>query len=212
MEKFLRRLFWVVATLAVIVGVARALFLNAWTIPDDPRFGASIAPSLAAGDTVLLLTRGTPGFGDLVRCADPDDATKFVIGRIAGVAGDEVKTQGRELFVNGKRYDSEMVCAQTEFTVIHPTSGSPVQIVCDQVDMGGRLHLRGHSAKAGAFTPTRTSVGVGMVFLLSDDRTYHDDSRDFGTVPLASCKETIFFRLWGHEGFKDEKRRLVYVR
>ena len=31
MDKFLRRLFWVVVALAAIVGVCRALFLNAWT-------------------------------------------------------------------------------------------------------------------------------------------------------------------------------------
>ncbi len=50
-----------------------------------------------------------------------------------------------------------------------------------------------------------------MLFLLSDDRSYHDDSRDFGTVPADSCTGRIVFRLWGKEGWCDDKRRMTFV-
>jgi signal peptidase I len=78
--------------------------------------------------------------------------------------------------------------------------------------MGGHIHYRGYSAKAEIRTPVKSTVGQGMVFLLSDDRSYHDDSRDFGVVPLASCKNRIFFRLWSKAGWSDEPHRLSYVR
>jgi signal peptidase I len=211
MSKLVRTLGWTALTLGVLGGVARLVLIDVWKIPDD--FGVSIDPTLSQGDTVLMLTRGKPGFGDLVRCADPDGSGNFVIGRIAGVAGDSVQVHGRDLRVVGKRYDAEMACpADMETTVIHPVSGEKITLVCDQVQMGGRLHYRGYSPKKDAEAPVNATVGEGMFFLISDDRSYHYDSRDFGTVPVASCKNRIFFRLWGKDGWADDKKRLSYIR
>jgi signal peptidase I len=213
MDKLLRLIGWTLVVVVIVGGLARALFVDGWTIPDDnTRFGVSMEPTLTAGDTVLMLSHGTPGFGDLVRCTDPDDANGFVVGRIAGVSGDVVEVSGRELTVNDKRYHSEQACPIPSLKVIHPTSKKEVPISCDEVDMGGRVHYRGYTGKLEIFTPTKANVGAGMVFLLSDDRSYHDDSRDFGMVPLATCKNRIFFRLWGKDGWKDDVRRLSYIR
>ena len=213
MDKLLRVLGWTIVVLAIVGGLARVTLVEQWTIPDDnTRLGISMEPSLTAGDTVLLLSHGSPGFGDLVRCTDPDNASGFIVGRIAGLSGDVVEVTGRDLRVNNKRYNSEQVCPTPRVTVIHPTSQKEVTLSCDEVDMGGRLHYRGYTSKADIFTPTKANVMTGMVFLLSDDRSYHDDSRDFGMVPLASCNNRIVFRAWGKDGWKDEKRRLSYIR
>ena len=196
----------------VAVGLlARAIFVDVWTLPEDDKISAAVAPSLAGGDTILYMKRNKPAFGDLVRCTDPDDATHFVVGRVAGLAGDSVETNGKELTVNGKRYLSEIACVEGKVTVPHPTSGSSVDITCDQVQMGGHPHFRGASDKAGIFTPTTTVVGDGMLFLLSDDRSYHDDSRDFGTVPASSCSGRIIFRLVSKKGWSDANRRMSFV-
>ncbi len=211
MGKLGRALFWTVLVVAVVVGVCRAVFLTTWTVPEEMPLSSSVAPTLQGGDVVLLLTRGTPGFGDLVRCQDPGDAQKFVIGRIVGLAGDLVETSGRDLHVNGKRYNGTTACAEPVVTILHPVTGSEVQLACDRVDLGGREHYRGWSDKTTIFSSTKTHVGVGMVFLLSDDRSYHDDSRDFGTVPLDSCKDRVFFRVVGKEGLGDTQRRFTYV-
>lgn len=211
MDKLWRGLFWTAAFVIVIGLVARTVFVDAWVVPDDPKMSAAVAPSLAGGDTILYMRRNKPAFGDLVRCTDPDDGSRFVVGRVVGLSGDTVETSGRELTVDNKRYIGEMACGQPKFTVPHPTSGSSVEISCDQVEMGGHPHLRGSSVKADVSSPTRTVVGEGMLFLLSDDRTYHDDSRDFGTLPADSCTGRIVFRLWGKEGWKDDKRRLTFV-
>jgi len=50
-----------------------------------------------------------------------------------------------------------------------------------------------------------------MVFLLSDDRSYHDDSRDFGTVRADTCTGRIVFRVIGKGGWADDKRRMSFV-
>jgi signal peptidase I len=210
MSKVWRGLLWTAVVLVVVAGICRAVFLKPWTIPDDEPLATSVAPTMLEGDVVLMLTRGTPGFGDLVRCEDPENAQKFVIGRIVGLSGDTVETNGRELRVNNKRYDSTTSCAEPYITVTHPVSGSDVRLYCDRVDLGGREHYRGYADKAQIVSPTKTLVGAGMVFLLSDDRIYHNDSRDFGPVPLDSCKERFFFRLVSKEGWGDP-HRLTYL-
>jgi signal peptidase I len=213
MGKLLRALAWTVAILAVIGGVARLTLVDVWKIPEDPhRFGITMEPSLSQGDTILMLSRGSPGFGDLVRCTDPDDPEGFVVGRVAGLEGDTVQVNGRELIVDNKRYEGEMACPEKNKLVVHPTSGEEVKLNCDQVEMGGRTHYRGYSAKRDFETPKKSTVGHGMVFLVSDDRSYHADSRDFGPIPFASCKNRIFFRLWGASGWADDKARLSYIR
>jgi signal peptidase I len=211
MGKLVRGLLWTAAVLVVIGLVVRTVFLDAWVVPDDPKTSASVAPSMEGGDTILFMRHNKPAFGDLVRCTDPEDATKYVVGRVVGLSGDTVETNGRELSVNGRRYIGEMACAEGKIAVPHPTSGSTVEISCDQVQIAGHPHLRGWSDKAGIFTPTKKVVGQGMLYLLSDDRSYHDDSRDFGTVPADSCTGRIVFRLWGKEGWKDDKRRMTFV-
>lgn len=211
--KFLRNLFWTVLILGAIAGVARLTIIDVWKLPEDAaNIGISVEPTLSEGDLVLMLTRGTPGFGDLVRCIDPEDTSTFVVGRVAGVPGDTVVAHGRSLTVNGKRYESENVCPQGSSTVVHPVSGEKVTLICDQVEMGGRVHDRGSSEKREIATPTQVTVGQGMLFLLSDDRSYPYDSRRFGQVPITACKSRIFFRLWGKGGWADGSHRLSYIR
>jgi signal peptidase I len=212
MGKLGRWLFWTVLFVVVVGGICRAAFLDTWTVPDELPLSSSVAPSLQGGDFILLLTRGTPGFGDLVRCEDPENAQKFVVGRIVGLSSDVIESRGLDLSVNNKRFNSTTSCAEPFVTVLHPVSGAPVQLHCDRVDLGGREHYRGWSDKATIFTTTKITVGPGMAFLLSDDRSYHDDSRDFGVVPLDSCKERVFFRVVGKEGLGDARSRFTYVR
>lgn len=211
MGRFVRGVLWIAGVLAVIGVILRLLVMDAWTVPDDPVLAASVAPSLAAGDLVLMLTRGTPGFGDLVRCKDPDDPQRFVVGRVAGVEGDIVETEGRHLTVNGKRYEGESSCTTPIVTVSHPTSGSETELSCDVVEMGGGWHYRGSVPRPFLTTKARVEVGTGMFFVLSDNREHHDDSRDFGALPTTACTERIFFRVVGKGGWSDDAARLTFV-
>jgi len=209
MRKLLRGLAWVAALVLIVGLIARALFVDVWTIPEDPEhplFAASLAPTLAAGETVLLVTNGKPGFGDLVRCTDPEDPNAFVVGRIAGEAGDHVEVNGASLWVNQRRYEAAMACPEPSMIIPHPATGDDLEIVCDEVEMGGGHHYRGHARKHVVSSLSKADVGSGLVYLVSDNRDYHDDSRDFGMVPLSSCKGRIFFRVLGKEGWKSSRR------
>lgn len=212
MRKFVNGLAWILGLFVVVGLVLRALVLDVWTVPDDPGLGVAMAPSLAPGDHVIVLTRGTPGFGELVRCPDPETPGSFIVGRIAGVPGDVVETDGAQLAVNGKRIDSESACPEPDLMITDPTTGNQVKLKCDVVTMGGGHHMRAVGRRAPLERPLRTEVRPDTVFLLSDNRSYHDDSRDFGLQPRAACKQRIVFRLWGKEGWSDEQRRLSFVR
>jgi signal peptidase I len=211
MRRLINGLLWTLGSLLVVALALRALVLDVWTVPDDPVLGASVAPTLASGDTVVALTRGTPGFGELVRCADPDAPGSYIVGRIAGLAGDVVETDGSTLIVNNTRYDAENACPTPKLTVADPSTGRDVDVICDMVTMGSGRHTRGVSRKRPLERPLRTQVRPDTVFLLSDNRNLHDDSRDFGLQPRVACKQRIVFRLWSKAGWSDEENRFTYV-
>lgn len=214
MNRMPKGLLWTIGILAVVIGALRLWVFKVWTIPDDPSLAASIAPTLRAGDVVLVLTRGEPGFGDLVRCADPDaeEPGQFVIGRIVGTAFDVVETDGYKLAINGKRFDASTACKDKTFTVEHPSSGSEIELKCDVVDMGGSWHYRGKNDKKSMFqSKTKNEVASDMFFLLSDNREFPYDSRTYGALPKKTCKERMFYRLWSKDGWSDQKARMTYI-
>ncbi len=207
----MRGLGWAVGILIVLALVLRLTALDVWTMPDDP-YLVSAAPTLAPGDTVVLLRRGTPGFGDLVRCADPQDANAWVIGRIAGLEGDEIEIEGHRLTVNGRSYAGETACAQPKVFVMHPQTLKEVELSCEVVPMGGGWHYTASALGQHTEQKKTARVGSGKVFLVSDNAAMHDDSRDFGLVDRSTCTERPVFRLWGRAGWSDDQSRISWVR
>jgi signal peptidase I len=214
MSKLVRFLVWTGVILAIVVAALRFLLFESWTIPEnDAWLGALIAPTLRGGDTVLVLTRGKPTFGDLTRCKDPEDPNTWVVGRIVGQAGDVVEVAGATLVVNGKRYESNEACEEAHFKIQHPDTGSEVELNCSRVELAGSWHFQGQGGSVHVSGDDKKhTVGDGRVFLLSDDRDVHDDSRDFGAIPAESCHGKIVFRLWGKQGWGDSKSRLMVIR
>lgn len=211
MRKYVRVAGWTVVIVGAIVGGLRATVLEWFTIPvDDPSMAFSAAPALAAGDTALLW-RGAIDPGDLVRCTDPDEPLRFVYGRVLAQGGEVVELQGQDVNVDGKRPLQETVCTEAKQTLEQP-SGDPVTLDCGMEAFRGAKYERliGHSPQA-AQGSRKIPVPDGKLFLVSDNRAYPMDSREYGSVDRASCTGTFFFRLWGKEGLSDAKRRLTYL-
>lgn len=215
MEKMLKFVTWVFGGFIVLALVGRLFLYEEWVVPtsdEDAWVAASVAPTLAGGDMVLILTVGTPKAGDLVRCKDPDNPGSFVVGRIAGESGDTVEVKGPTLYVNGNRYDANEACTEPKVYVDHPDTGAEVELRCSRIEFGGTWHFRASRAVTGVADNHRQEVGANKVYLLSDNRTLHLDSRDFGTVDKETCSGRISFRLWGKDGWTDSERRLNFVR
>lgn len=136
----------------------------------------------------------------------------MVVARIVGEAGDKVRLTRTELLVNDRPERSERSCPSRTFEVSDPRTSETVEQRCQTVVLEGVLHMRGDATKA-ALPPLDQEVEVaeGDVFLVSDNRLFPYDSRDFGPVPHSSCRESVMFRLWSKAGLRDQENRLMFV-
>jgi signal peptidase I len=114
--------------------------------------------------------------------------------------------------VNDRPITSLRACSPARLSVEDPNSGEPVDLLCEVEEAGGSEYTRARFAHTmGPGVPFRVTVPEGHIFLASDDRHYHDDSRDFGTLPKEACPERIVFRLIGQRGWLDQSRRLSLI-
>ncbi len=212
MERALNFTAWTIAILAVIGGLGRAFLFETWKVPDDPVLAASLAPTLRAGDFILVLTVGDIKWGDLVRCSDPDENSRWVVGRVIGMPGDDVEVKAGALRVNGMNYNATEACSVPKMEIAHPDTGAPVEIVCSRVEVGNNWHYKGSSQRHVASNDVHVSTSTNHYYLLSDNRDFHDDSRDFGDIATELCTGRPFFRLWGPDGWMNSEDRLTVIR
>jgi signal peptidase I len=210
--KLVKALLWIAGIFAVVAGVLRATIFDVWVIPDDDAyFAASVAPSLLPGDVVLLATRGNRSLGDLVRCPDPQVGGKWVVGRILGEPNDRVHIDDRGVQINNRSIPTALACPPHKMN--DPQTGNEVTLPCGVEDYAGRRYMRVTSPSADVRNAAvdTTITGTGQAYLISDNRYYHNDSRDFGLVPKSTCDGRIVFRLWGASGWMDADRRLTFI-
>lgn len=214
MHKLFRFLVWVVLIVGAVVGLARATVIRWWWVPsDDPFLTASISPTLRAGDLILLWRGTKPGFGDLVMCPEPKDPSNVVIGRIIGEERDELSITKDLLTYNGKHPSDEGQCSESKFTETDPGTKIEVEQRCRLEDVGGTVHMRGQQLSTSILpNDVKTTVPEGQVWLVSDNRQFPYDSRDYGPVPRETCTETVFFRLVSAGGYFDTESRNTFIR
>ena len=211
MGKLLKFLVWVLAICGVVIGVARAVAIRWWRVPaNDPYLEASIAPTLRGGDLVILSRWSEPYAGDLVICPEPKTPERMTIGRVIGVGGDTITLQGSGVALNGHRVRTEGNCKHSRFSVIDPSAQTPVEQSCSREELGGASHERGDAASESG-EPFTTTLESSQTFLLSDNRRFPWDSREFGPAARATCKETIVFRLVSAKGFWDVPNRFTLI-
>ncbi|MBN2192661.1 MAG: hypothetical protein JW751_07570 [Polyangiaceae bacterium] len=208
----LRFIVWTVIIVGTLGGLLRAFVLRLWVVPNnDPELGASVGPSLAPGDTVLLWHLTAPRFGELALCEDPENPGATVVGRILAEAGDQITINGDSIVLNGARSGTESSCG--EFVVADPTTDHEITQQCSVETLAGHKYdigdSRGHQNPP---PPVQGNPQAEEAYLVSDNRLYPLDSRNYGPVARSSCKEAVVFRLWGAGGWGDAKRRLTAIR
>ena len=205
-SNFTRSVLWL-AAIAGAVGVLLYLFVfDTWVVPGtDLAFIASVEPTLRPEDRILTSRNSTPKFGELARCLRPM-GSDFVIGRVFGTGGDIVQIDNERVSVNKQSPKVRFGCGTVN--VVHPVSQEQVALTCSVEDNGAFTY--------GALThpefregQTNVQVEPGKAFLVSDDRHFHLDSRDFGQVDASTCQHVVY-RLWG-ERFTDGSRRFTIL-
>ncbi len=213
MRAFGRFALWAVVGIIAVVVLFRLTSIRWWKVPDnDPYLVASVGPALRGGDWVLLWRMSEPVVGSLAVCPEPKHPERVVVGRMVGEEGQKVVVSGTTIEVDGKRLPSEGGCTKERFTVKAPRGGDDIELRCSTEVVGGSVHERGEAEAIADLAVFEATVGRGEVLLVSDNRRFPYDSRDFGPVDRSSCKETVFFRLIGHEGFFHSETRFTYIR
>jgi signal peptidase I len=193
-SSFGRNVLWLAAILGAVALLLYLFVFDTWLVPsDDPQLTASIAPTLSPDDRILTRRGAIPVTGELARCFVPDGSGKYTIGRVFGAGGDTVEVDNERVAVNGVGPKTRFQCGIV--SVVHPVSGDAVPLTCSVEDNGSFTYsvLVHPEYREGQ---TRTKVEPNKLWLVSDDRHLHKDSRDFGAVEAATC-EHVVFRLWG---------------
>lgn len=210
-----RFLVWTLIIVGLTLGALRLTVLRWVRLPSmttDPVFALSVLPTLEGGDLILTHRLGTPDFGDLVLCPEPDAPQRFVIGRIFGEAGDRVKIKDGVPAVNGEHFVLERACDPSIITYPHPETHADIKQQCNMEAVAGSLHPTGAVEGHKIATENREyNIPEGRWFLVSDNRLFPYDSRDYGYVDASTCKERVFGRLVSERGWKDVERRLAYI-
>ena len=211
MSRFLRYLAWTLLIAAGLIGILRLTVIRWWRVPlGDPYLEASLAPTLRGGDWLILWRGSAPIEGNLVLCPEPKSG-RVTIGRILGEHGDKVKISAGSVLVNGRKFETEGGC--DPFAVRDPGTGQDAQQGCRREVVGGVTHLRGEAlAGLAPASDADAEVPDRQVYLVSDNRQFPWDSREFGPVERSTCAETVVFRLVSKEGFFDVPTRLTLIR
>ena len=208
--KVLKAFLWVFGILGAISGVLYLTAFDVWTVPaDDAMLAASVEPAIRAGD-ILVVSRSHSGErGTLVRCADPRPTNPggWIVARVLAKPGEKIDIQGDNVNVDAKRNPSPYACEPT--TMKHPETGQDVELSCSMEDTG-EIKFGAYRAKTRVGVPVKATVEAGKVYLVSDNRYIHLDSRDYGQIEPASCQH-VLFRLWGKEGFGDAAHRFNVI-
>ena len=204
MKELTRFLLWLGGILGAIGLLLYLLVFDVWVVPrgQEVQFPASILPTLMPEDKLLIQRGRVPRWGELARCASPQTPGAYVVGRVFGSPGDRVEVSNGVISTNGKPSAARHGC--TPQVVAHPITGNLVTMQCGVGETGswsfefltnGEMITGTHSAL----------VEAGRLYLVSDNRVMHLDSRDFGQVDASTC-EHVVFRLWG-ERYTDRSRR-----
>ncbi len=117
-----------------------------------------------------LIPIKNPSRGDIIVFIFPKDKSKDFIKRLIGLPGEKIEIKGKEIFIDGQRFD----------------------------DPYGDYSVRNNSGKLCSFCST--TVPEGHYFVMGDNRNNSEDSRYWGFVPADNIKgkAVIVYWSWPH--------------
>ncbi len=184
---FLKFLLWVAGFLLVVGGVLHYFFVERIQITHS-----AMAPTLLYGEQALLWKGAGLEWGDIAVCEHPSQPGVWVVGRVVGTPGTELKAgPGGQIVVDGHNIDRDW---KGEVEFYDPVEDRAERMRYGTQKFGDYAEYEFFIRKKGRFTMRPTKVRDGL-FLLSDNLTaVGHDSRYFGEVDPARCRGQIFMR------------------
>jgi len=151
-----------------------------------------MAPTVEAGEMVLVWKNTDYSLGHIAVCQNPENASDLVMGRIVGLPNGHVKSNRGQLEVNGTPPDTDWQ-GEVVFRDTLDERTDTMRFGIEQLSNHEHgIFLRGERA----FSLREYDVETGRLYLLGDNRHHAaNDSRNFGTVEQANCMGYVFFRV-----------------
>jgi signal peptidase I len=164
--------------LVALCAVAVALLIQAFLIKPYRIPSESMAATLVPRDRVLVnrvvYRLHPPGRGDIV-VIDSAAVGRVLIKRVIGLPGETISVKGGAVYIDGRRLDEPYV----------------------QTANGGPEPTEPFRGTGNAWALERPyTVPAGHYFLMGDNRTVSDDSRDWGPAPRREIIGEAFFTYW----------------
>lgn len=195
----LKILLWVGGILLLFVAVMRIFFVDVAVVGHN-----AMAPTMEAGDTILIWRRGTPDeIGDITICPHPGQPGQLVMGRVVGKAGMTIDSNPRfhTLEIEGTVPDVDWRGTETFTDTVEDRTDDYKRGMEKLGNQDHWIYVR----DGAEFRMTPETVDEGKIFLLGDNRTHvGQDSRYFGTVDPSTCQGTVFMRLAPAEGSPND--------
>jgi len=193
----------------LIVLILRSFFFEPFRIPSG-----SMIPTLKVGDFILvnkfdygirlpvintkIFDIGSPERGDVFVFRFPRDPSVDYIKRVIGLPGDRISYRAKNLYVNGKRIESELTGPYIETKDGMPIPGANVlsEKISDAVT---------HNILIDSTRPSYNGEWVvpeGNYFAMGDNRDNSNDSRYWGTVPEENLVGRAFM-IWMNWNYDD---------
>lgn len=191
----------------LVVFLIRSFIVEPFKIPSG-----SMMPTLLAGDFILVnkfayglrvpilnntfLDVGHPKRGDVFVFHYPPDPSIDYIKRVVGVPGDKIAYRDKQLYINGKKLD-------TEFVDDYSYVGSGLNMVYAKRykeklgDVTHNILLEDNTIMIDA----EVEVPPGHYFAMGDNRDNSRDSRVWGFVPEQNLVGKAFFIWWNFDNF-----------
>lgn len=187
---------WTLLVLLVAFVIAKFFFFEIEELGHD-----YMAPNILAGDQIAVYTHASPERGDVIVCEHPREPGRRVIGRLVGVAGDEVAIERGILRLDGK----PVAITTPEPDTFRLAEANPngearareLRLVRETLGSGRSWLTAVDPARPVQMPEVRVESGF---FLLSDNRSSGTDSRAFGEVHPSLCKGKAFLLLFPGPG------------
>ncbi|MEM7449753.1 MAG: signal peptidase I [Myxococcota bacterium] len=160
-----------------------------------------MAPTVFAGDEVILWRQGNVEMGDVVLCQHPGNPSQVVLGRVYAKHAMTISTDRRgQISVANTLVDRDYI-GETQFQ--DQVAGINYIMSWGYARLGNSEHLF-FVRKGGRPRIFETKVNKGL-FLLGDNLSNPRwDSRSFGEVDPESCSGSMFLR-WKPSGTAPEE-------
>jgi len=155
-----------------------------------------MAPTLFAGDQLLVWRGANPEMGDILVCEHPRDVDRRIFGRLFAKPGMEIEVERTNIIVAGER--SVVDILDSNLTFYNSVTDRNEQVRYGSRSFGSTEHL--YFEHTSSLSPMRSRTIRSGFFLMGDHRGKRQhDSRGFGVIRPETCQGVVFARLRASE-------------